>query len=275
MLTPAGFEAFYQPILAFFRMYAEFFPARPGQKGLVDPELLARVDGRVLIVLWWVPLRSYDLPASFFQTLSDRLERDVGYRAYWSVHEYFRAGGPDDVNFLFNGSAPMQRGLNATHPAVDLLVAFWPPDASYPPGLFVPRSSGSSYASAWDAVIALRPAPSIVFIESFNEISEGSHLMPSSPISHAPRDGHWTGPPDDPRCATEPCHPLEFTDSWGGGNPWLYLDLTRRKIREWLVGPAPAGTDLIPPHAFIARRAMTRRPGTRCSSMWSPPTTPR
>lgn len=251
VLSAGGFEEFYQAIRAWFTMYGEYFPARPGQRGPLDTDMLAKVDRRILITLWWVPLRSYNLPATFFRSLSDRLERDFGFRAYWSVHEWFAKGGPDDVNYLFNGPAPIQRGLNSTYPAVDLLVAFWPPDASYPPGLFVPRSGGTFYAAAWDAVIASSPAPSIVFIESYNEITEGSHLMPSFPISHAPGDGHWTGPGDDPICGYKPCHPLEFTDTWGGDNPWLYLDLTRRKIREWLVGPPLAGEDLVPPHVFI------------------------
>jgi hypothetical protein len=115
----------------------------------------------------------------------------------------------------------------------------------------VPRSGGATYESAWDQVIASRPRPSIVLIESYNEISEGSHLMPSWPISHYPGDGHWTGPPSDPRCVTQPCHPLSFTDTWGADNPWRYLDLTRQKIREWLVGAPPGGADLVPPHVFI------------------------
>jgi hypothetical protein len=255
VLTAQGFETFYQAIRGFFVMYASIFPARAGQKGPLDPELFARVDGRVVIALWWVPLASYDLPPSFFQSLSDRLERDFGFRAYWSVHAFFAKGGPDDVNYLFNGPEPIHRGVNTTHPAVDLLVGFWPPNATYPLDMFVPRNGGSTYSAAWDVVIASRPAPSIVFVESYNEITEGSHLMPSWPVSHAKGDGHWTGPPDAPPCQMNPCHPLEFTDTWGGDNPWLYLDITRRKIREWRFGLPPAGEDLVPPHVFIVTPA--------------------
>jgi hypothetical protein len=252
VLSPAGFERFYQAIRAFFVMYSEYFPARTGQKGVLDPELLATVDGRVFVALWWVPLASYDLPATFFESLSDRLERDFGFRAYWSVHEWLARGGPDDVNYLFNGSARVQWGRNAKHPAVDLLAAFWPPSLDgYTRDLFAPRDGGTPYAAAWDAVIAARPRPSIVLVESYNEVTEGSHLMPSWPVSHAPGDGHWSGTPDDAHCATQPCHPLEFTDTWGPANPWHYLDLSRRKIREWIDGPPPAGADVIPPHALI------------------------
>jgi len=252
VLSPEGFERFYQAIRAFFVMYAAYFPPRPGQKGTLDPELLAKVDGRVFVVLWWVPLTSYDLPAAFFETLSDRLERDFGFRAYWSVHEWLSRGGPDDVNFLFNGSARVQGGLNTKHPAVDLLVAFWPPGLDgYSRDLFAARAAGAPYAAAWDAVIAARPRPSIVLVESYNEVTEGSHLMPSWPVSHAPGDSHWSGPPDEAHCATQPCHPLEFTDAWGPENPWHYLDLSRRKIREWLEGPPPGGVDQIAPHVLI------------------------
>jgi hypothetical protein len=252
VLTPAGFEGFYQAIRAFFLMYAEYFPAKPGQKGPLDSELLAKVDGRVFVTLWWVPLKSYALPATFFDALSARLERDFGFRAYWSVHQWLASGGPDDVNFLFNQSPRVQWGSNSKHPAVDLLVAFWPPNLTdYTADLFAARDGGTPYAAAWDAVIASKTRPSIVLVESYNEITEGSHLMPSWPISHSPGDGHWSGTPDDGHCAAQPCHPVNFTDTWGPENPWHYLDVSRRKIREWLVGPA-GSADLIPPHAFIA-----------------------
>lgn len=251
VLSPAGFEAFYKVMKGFFDLYAEYFPAKPGQKGPLDPDLFARVDGRVFIVMWWVPLQSYDLPATFFQALSDRLDRDFGFRAYWSVHEWFEDGGPDDVNYLFNGPKRVQRGRSARHPAVDLLVSFWPPNLeSYTSDLFAARDGGTPYAAAWDEVIAATPQPSIVLVESYNEITEGSHLMPSWPVSHFPGDGHWTGPPDDPGCVSKPCHPVSYTDAWGPENPWHYLDITRRKIREWRDGPAGAA-DLVPPHAFI------------------------
>lgn len=252
VLSPEGFERFYQAIRAFFVMYAAYFPPRPGQKGVLDAELLAKVDGRVFVVLWWVPLTTYDLPVTFFETLSDRLERDFGFRAYWSVHEWLSRGGPDDVNFLFNGSARVDWGRSTKHPSVDLLVAFWPPSLDgYTRELFAARDGGVPYAAAWDAVIAARPRPSIVLVESYNEVTEGSHLMPSWPVNHAPGDSHWSGPPDEAHCATQPCHPLEFTDAWGPENPWHYLDLSRRKIREWLEGPPPGGADQVAPHVLI------------------------
>jgi hypothetical protein len=252
VLTPEGFEGFYQAIRAFFVMYAEYFPAKAGQKGPLDPELLAKVDGRVFVTLWWVPLKSYALPATFFDALNIRLERDFGLRAYWSVHEWLASGGPDDVNFLFNQSARVQWGRNSKHLAADLLVAFWPPNLTdYTTDLFTARDSGTPYAAAWDTVIAAKTQPSIVLVESYNEITEGSHIMPSWPISHSPGDGHWSGTPDDEHCTAQPCHPVSFTDTWGPENPWHYLDVSRRKIHEWLVGSS-GSADLIPPHAFIA-----------------------
>jgi hypothetical protein len=252
VLSPAGFERFYAAIRAFFLMYGEYFPPKPGQKGLLDPELLAKADGRVFVALWWVPLTDYNLPATFFESLSDRLERDFGFRAYWSVHEWWFRGGPDDVNFLFNGPKRVEWGRSAKHPSVDLLVAFWPPNLDgYTRDLFAARDGGVPYGAAWDEVIASRTRPSIVLVESYNEVTEGSHLMPSWPVSHTPGDGHWSGAPDEAHCSAQPCHPVEFTDAWGPANPWHYMDLSRRKIREWLRGPAPAGVDEIPPHAFI------------------------
>lgn len=252
ILSPAGFEAFYQMIRGFFLMYAESFPARPGQPGVLDPELLATVDGRVYIVMWFVPLTSVVPPAGFFDRLSDRLQQDFGFRAYWSAHVNFANGGPDDLNFLFNGSAPIQFGRNTRFPAVDLLVAFWPPNLQqYRADLFAPRNGGQTYTAAWNGVIAANPRPVIVLVESYNEITEGSHLMPSFPLDHRPGDGHWTGPPDDPRCVPQACHPVEFTDTWGSDNPWHYLDLTRTKIREWLEGASVSAADRDPPHVFI------------------------
>ena len=252
VISEAGFDEFYQAIRRFFVMYAEAFPSEPGWKGPLDPELLAKVDGRVFIVLWWVPLTSYNLPGDFFERLSDRLEQDFGFRAYWSGHVDWSRGGPGDVNFLFNGSAKVHWGRNPAHPSADLLVAFWPPNLSdYTRDLFAARDAGAAYSSAWDEVIASRTKASIVLVESYNEVTEGSHLMPSWPVSHSPGDGHWSGTPDDAHCAALPCHPVGFTDTWGP-NPWQYLDLSRRKIREWLRGPPPGDADEVPPHAFIA-----------------------
>jgi hypothetical protein len=252
VLSRDGFERFYQAIRSFFLMYAEVFPAKSGQKGPCDTELFATVDGRVFIALWWVPLQSYELPSDFFASLSDRLARDFGFKAYWSVHEWLARGGPDDVHFLFNGPRRVEWGRNPAHPAADLIVAFWPPNLDgYTRELFAARDGGAPYGAAWDAVIAARPRPSIVLVESYNEITEGSHLMPSWPAAHAPGDGHWSGPPDRAHCAAQACHPVEFTDAWGPENPWHYLDISLRKIREWLNGPLPAGTDEIAPHALI------------------------
>jgi hypothetical protein len=252
VLSREGFERFYQAIRSFFQMYAGVFPAKPGQNGPCDTELLATIDGRVFIALWWVPLQSYQLPSGFFASLSDRLARDFGFRAYWSVHEWLARGGPDDVHFLFNGTKRVEWGRNPAHPAADLIVGFWPPNLDgYTRELFAAREGGAPYGAAWDAVIAARPRPSIVLVESYNEITEGSHLMPSWPAAHAPGDGHWSGPPDQAHCAAQPCHPVEFTDAWGPENPWHYLDISLRKIREWINGPRPAGTDEISPHAFI------------------------
>jgi hypothetical protein len=147
----------------------------------------------------------------------------------------------------------VQFGRSAKHPSADLLVAFWPPSLDgYSRDLFAARDGGAPYSAAWDTVIAARPRPSIVLVESYNEVTEGSHVMPSWPVTHAPGDSHWSGAPDDAHCATQPCHPLEFADTWGPENPWQYLDLSRRKIREWLRGPPPGDADEVPPHAFIA-----------------------
>jgi len=252
VLSAAGFDAFYQLIRGFFLMYAESFPAPAGGPGVLDPELLATVDGRVFIVLWWVPLTDYDLPADFFSRLSDRLEEEFGFRAYWSTHRAWLDGNPDDINYLFNGNEPIRYGHNPRYPAVDLQVALWPPNLdSYRIELYAPRNGGETYAAAWDGVVASHPRPVIVLIESYNEITEGSHMMPSWPVDHVPGDGHWTGPPDDPICLTQPCHPVEFVESWGSDNPWHFLDLTHARIRGWLEGPLQVGVDHEPPHVFI------------------------
>jgi hypothetical protein len=248
--SAAGLDHFYQVVRGFFRMYAEAFPGRPGEPGGLNPDQLATVDGRVFIALWHVPL-TRAAPPDFFARLNDRLQQEFGFRAYWSAHVTFASGNPDDINFLFNGSAPMQRGVNDRYPAVDLLTAFWPPNlAFYRADLFARRAGGATYAAAWDQVIASGRRPVIVLVESYNEITEGSHLMPSWSVDHRPGDGHWTGPPDDPRCLTAPCHPVEFTDGWGSANPWHFLDLSHEKIRQWIEG-APSAADREPPHVLI------------------------
>jgi len=145
----------------------------------------------------------------------------------------------------------LQRGRHPLYAVADLLVGFWPPNLdNYKRDYFVARAGGLAYASGWDALIAGSPRPDIVLVESYNEITEGSHLMPSWPVGHTPGDGHWAGPPDDARCALQPCHPVEYTDTWGSSNPWHYLDLTRRKIDEWNRGAAP-GVDRVAPHAWL------------------------
>ena len=147
--------------------------------------------------------------------------------------------------------APLQRGKHPVYTVVDLLVGFWPPNlVNYKRDYFVPRAGGVPYSAGWDALAALTPKPDIVLVESYNEITEGSHLMASWPVGHTPGDGHWTGDPDDPKCAQQPCHPVEYTDSWGSSNPWHYLDLTRRRIDDWLRGPV-AGADRVAPHAWL------------------------
>jgi hypothetical protein len=251
VLTPEGFEAFYQTVRAFFVMYAEYFPA-PGRPGVPDTTMLARVGGKVFAGLWWVPLTDYRLPGDFFVRLNDRVQADFGFRLFWSAHEAWLQGDPDDINYLFNGAEPLQRGRHPLYASVDLLAGFWPPNLeSYKREFFVPRGGGATFAAAWDAVIASRPRPDIVLVESYNEITEGSHIMPSWPVSHFPGDSHWRGPVEDLQCVIRPCHPVEYTDTWGPDNPWHFLDLTRRRIDEWLVGTAQTGADRVPPHAFI------------------------
>lgn len=252
VLSPAGFEEFYQTLRRFFTMYSEYFPPDSGQPARLNRSMLATIDGKLFVTLWWVPLTDYRLPGDFFVKLNDRFEHDFGFRAFWSTHESWSPGDPDDINYLFNGAAALQRGRHPIHLIVDLLVGFWPPDLiNYQREYFVPRAAGATYAAGWDALIASPTRPEVVLIESYNEISEGSHLMPSWPVEHRPGDGHWTGRGDDPRCESKPCHPVEYTDLWGPANPWHYLDLTSRKIREWLAGPAPAGADFVAPHVLI------------------------
>jgi hypothetical protein len=172
-------------------------------------------------------------------------------RAFWSTHDHWAAGDPDDLNYLFNGMAPLQRGKHPVYTVVDLLVGFWPPNlVNYKREYFVPRAGGVTYSAGWDTLVALTPKPDIVLVESYNEITEGSHLMPAWPVGHTPGDGHRTADPDDPTCALQPCHPVEYTDSWGSSNPWHYLDLTRRRVDEWLRGAAP-GADRVAPHAWL------------------------
>jgi hypothetical protein len=65
--------------------------------------MLATIDGKVFVTLWWVPLTDYRLPGDFFVKLNDRFERDLGFRAFWSTHESWSPGDPDDLNYLFNG----------------------------------------------------------------------------------------------------------------------------------------------------------------------------
>ncbi len=251
VLSAAGFEQFYQTVRRFFLVYSEYFPPPASGTVRLDTSMLATVGGKVFVGLWWVPLENYRLPGDFFIKVNDRLERDFGVRAFWSAHDHWAAGDPDEINYLFNGMAPLQEGRHPVYRSVDLLVGFWPPNlTNYKREYFVARAGGVPYASGWDTLLAASRRPDIVLVESYNEISEGSHLMASRPVGHTPGDGHWTGDPGDPRCAEQPCHPAEYTDTWGSSNPWHYLDLTRRKIDDWLRGTAP-GADRVAPHARL------------------------
>jgi hypothetical protein len=243
--TAEGKDAFYRKIRDWFLLYRDVFRLEPG--GRIDPSQLAFVNGKVLISLWWVPLKDDYVPSGFFDSLNDRLYADFGFRGYWSVHDYFRRGGADEYNALFNGAAPVKIGTNRS---ASLLVGFWPPGPDYPPGTFLARDSGRSYSEAWDRLIAMRGSIDRIYVESWNEYSEGSGMYAAQPMSHSPTDGHWAGV-SDARCWSEPCHPVPETDSWGAAGPWTYIDLTREKVDRFLRGGS-AG-DLVPPHIVIAQ----------------------
>ena len=243
--TAEGKDAFYGKIRDWFLRYRGVFSLQPG--GRIDTSQLAFVGDKVLICLWWVPLKDDYVPSGFFDYLNDRLYSDFGFRGYWSVHDYFGRGGADETNALFNGPAPVKIGSNRS---ASLLVGFWPPGPEYPPDTFLARDSGRSYSDAWNRLIAVRDSLSRVYVESWNEYTEGSGMYAAQPVSHSATDGHWAGAPDA-RCWSEPCHPVPETDSWGAAGPWSYIDITRDKVERFLHGGS-AG-DLVPPHIMIAQ----------------------
>jgi len=264
---------------SFFQMYGGVFPASHGQKGPCDTELLATVDGRRLSnrACGGLPLQS--LPAAVRLLRQPERQAGAGLRLQGLLerHEWLARGGPDDVHFLFNGTKRVEVGRNPAHPAADLtLVAFWPPNLDgYPRELFAAREGGAPYGAAWDAVT--RRAASAVHRAGrvLQRDHGGQPPMPSWPAAHAPGDATGAGRPTRRNCAAQPCHPVEFTDAWARRTRGTTSTSALHKIREWINGPRPAGTDAVAPHALILAPRPTRWCRGRRPSRSSPPTTGR
>ncbi|MBI2049114.1 MAG: hypothetical protein HYT29_01615 [Parcubacteria group bacterium] len=241
--TARGREDFYQVIKKWFEMYLEVFYGAQSSGRLLDASQLASIDRKVLVAVWYVPLKDNYVPSDFFRYLSGELLLDFGFEAFWSVHPNWISGGPDEINYLFTGPEPVQRSGRGA----DLLVGFWPPDRSYPSRRFLPRNNAESYKAGWDEIIAHKDSIDRVYVESWNEYAEGSGMYPAVPMSHFLKDGHLSSTPDA-RCWTEPCHQVQERDSWGD-SPWLYIDITRQKI--WELYGGSKDVDAVSPHVLI------------------------
>jgi len=75
-----------RPFAQFFTMYAAYFP-RGRTEGNVGSECWRRSTGECSWSCGGCRWRATTCRRASLQTLSDRLQRDFGFRAYWSVHD--------------------------------------------------------------------------------------------------------------------------------------------------------------------------------------------
>lgn len=216
--TPWGKDAAYQIFKEWFDLYFS----------ILDEDRLVRVLGKVLLILWYVP-GCESAPGDFLTYINDRLQADFGFTPYWSTHACWAPIGPDEVHYLFNGYDRFQYGSRRN---VDLLVGAWPPNAGYGVSSFLARDGGRTFEAAWSDVLASEDLVDRVYVESWNEYSEGSGMFEARPESHWPGDGHLTTDDLD-LCWDAPCHPLEYTDTWGP-DPRLYIRINALHAAHFL-----------------------------------------
>ena len=201
---------------------------------------LVWIDGKVLIGLWWVAGAETARPA-FFTEMNRRLARDFGFQATWSANYTWQQAEPDEINYLFGSLSALESNPQGN---VDLLVGFWPPEGQARDA-FLARDGGVTYATAWDQVLGGITAcaegadlPRRISVVSYNELTEGSGIYPAVCSNHnTARDRHWSGRPSRERCVDAPCHPYRKQDRWAPDcsarrAPFLYLDISKRKIRQ-------------------------------------------
>lgn len=254
--TEAGKNASYQVIRNFFNLYFDVLPR----------ERLVTVSGRVLIFLWYVP-GCEDADPGIFSYLNGRLMQDFGFTAYWTTHTCWAGYQPDEVNYLFNGVEPFKLGSSRN---ADLMPGAWRPDDSYPPFVFLARNAGEPYRAAWDQVLASRDALDRVYVESWNEYTEGTGLFEAQPMTHTVGDGHPTTV-DLSTCWDNPCHPIEYNDTWGS-DPRLYIKISALSAARFLgrLNDAAFVAQAVPSEMYAGRTysvsVVMRNTGT---STWS------
>ncbi len=217
--TATGKDAAYQVFKAWFDDYFQILPL----------DRLVGLFGKVLVAIWYVPGCASAAP-DILTYWGSRLQQDFGFTPYWSTHPCWAPYGPDEVNYLFAGRDPLQYGSMRN---VDLLVGNWPPDpARYPAWLFLARDEGRTLAGAWAQVLASTNIVDRVYIESWNEYTEGTGMFEAQPASHWPGDGHPIVADLD-TCWNTPCHPMEFTDSWGP-SPRQYIRINALNANRFI-----------------------------------------
>lgn len=189
-------------------------------------EIFVHFENKLFLLYWWPGdgCENIDL-----NKLKQKVKAQLGIDLYISAHTCFRQ--PDEYNYLFNGMEGVKFNEKGN---VDLLVGYWPVEKERA-NIFALRQGGKNYFEVWKTVIenitATGKIPKFIFIESYNEISEGSGLLPIHPNSyyHSVNDQH---PEFGPECFYRPCHNVYLNDFFIDTNlfplppekrPFLYL----------------------------------------------------
>jgi Ig-like domain from next to BRCA1 gene len=191
---------------------------------------LARIDGRVLLVTWWVCGIFENLQAFEKSDLEERLRSafQERYRVFDNgIYLVSTALIEPDVKFadekavFFSGYAYCMHAVyNRVH-NYHLQAGYWDQNIRRP-GYLMARNGGRFYKAAWEYVLR-QCDPHRIYIESWNEYDEGSGIYAADP-----------GPP-----FVRPDAGIELTDSWSTeGDGFEYIKTTASGASEFNRRPA-------------------------------------
>lgn len=200
---------------------------------ILGPEGFAWHQGRVLINIWYIP-GAESAKRDFYPWINTKLQEEFGFKGYFSVHHAWKTAGADEFNYLFSGKTDLAEWNSQGN--VDLLVGYWPPDNA-PHSYWVPRAGGGTLRQGLQQVKErfeepCVKAPRIVWVESYNEYTEGSGVYPAR-CAQMPADA-YSGQPEREVCLDTPCiakRHASWYDVWGDCGdplaPFMYLDMLR------------------------------------------------
>jgi len=135
---------------------------------LIPPRMWAMIDGRPIILLYSAAFAAKQDPSALDYVYKS-FERDFACRPY-VVKEVSWQGKADATNAWGGSLGPQWHDVLALGPGYDHHAV---------PGrqpLVVDRENGSFYQRAWESLLAKKDRPSIVMVETWNELHEGTDI---------------------------------------------------------------------------------------------------